>query len=197
MTDHPAAELLVAFADGEEIDCAVDIQRHVSECADCAATVADQRRVATWVARDRDRVGAPGPNAWPALARRVRQSRGRSRELRLTVLAAAAVLVLAVVLRFVPVKGREQAPVAPPTQSLASITTELEQAVDHGRSHLDARTNAAVGSALAVIDGAIRQTEGALAADPGNRYLSEYLGELRRKRIDALRDVLQIIEARA
>jgi hypothetical protein len=197
MTDHPAAELLVAFADGEEIDPAADIQRHVGECADCAAIVADQRRVAKWVARDRDRVAAPGPNAWPALAQRVRPSRGRSRELRLTMLAAAAVLVFALVLRFVPLKGREQAVITPPTQSLAAITTELEQAVDHGRSHLDARTNAAIGSALAVIDDAIRQTERALAADPGNRYLSEYLGELRRKRIDALRDVLQLIEARA
>lgn len=81
--------------------------------------------------------------------------------------------------------------------SVAGAGSDLELAVAAGRSRLDSATNVAIGSTLSLFDSAIRETESALAVDPDNHFLFNYLTELRRKRVEALRNVVNIIRGHA
>jgi len=68
-----------------------------------------------------------------------------------------------------------------------AAVSDLEQALKRGRGKLDASTIAIVEHNLEIIDHAIGQARDALAADPGNSYLSSHLSEARRRKLDLLR----------
>jgi hypothetical protein len=68
-----------------------------------------------------------------------------------------------------------------------AAVSDLEQALKRGRGKLDASTIAIVQHNLEIIDHAIGQARDALAADPGNSYLSSHLSEARRRKLDLLR----------
>jgi hypothetical protein len=68
-----------------------------------------------------------------------------------------------------------------------AAVADLEQAVKAGRGRLDASTIAIVERNLQIIDQAINQAREALVTDPANSYLSSYLVEARRRKLDLLR----------
>ena len=68
-----------------------------------------------------------------------------------------------------------------------AAVSDLEQALKQGRGKLDTSTIAIVEHNLEIIDLAIGQARDALAADPGNSYLSSHLSEARRRKLDLLR----------
>ncbi|MGE5244308.1 MAG: anti-sigma factor family protein [Betaproteobacteria bacterium] len=64
---------------------------------------------------------------------------------------------------------------------------DLQRALDKGRERLDPRTIAIIERNLQIIDQAIAQARRALDEDPANSYLSGYLVETRRRKLDLLR----------
>ena len=68
-----------------------------------------------------------------------------------------------------------------------AAVSDLELALKKGRGRLDASTIAIVEHNLQIIDQAIEQAREALVTDPANSYLSGYLVETRRRKLDLLR----------
>lgn len=74
-------------------------------------------------------------------------------------------------------------------QPYDAAVADLERALRRGRGRLDASTIAVVEHNLQIVDQAIAQARQALDADPANTYLSGYLVEARRRKLDLLRRV--------
>ena len=70
-----------------------------------------------------------------------------------------------------------------------AAVADLKRALETGRDRLDPRTVTVLEENLAIIDGAIAQARQALAADPANTYLNNYLAEARRRKLELLRQV--------
>ena len=75
-----------------------------------------------------------------------------------------------------------------------AAVADLERALQSGRGKLDKSTIAALEHSLQTIDQAIDQARQALAADPANTYLSGYLVETRRRKLDLLRRAAALTE---
>ena len=75
-----------------------------------------------------------------------------------------------------------------------AAVADLEHALKNGRGKLDQSTIAALEHSLQTIDHAIDQARQALAADPANTYLSGYLVETRRRKLDLLRRAMALTE---
>lgn len=75
-----------------------------------------------------------------------------------------------------------------------AAVADLERALKNGRGKLDASTVAALEQSLQTIDQAIDQARQALAGDPANTYLSGYLFETRRRKLDLLRRATALTE---
>jgi len=75
-----------------------------------------------------------------------------------------------------------------------AAVADLEHALKSGRGKLDPSTVAALEHSLQTIDQAIDQARQALAADPANTYLSGYLVETRRRKLDLLRRAAALTE---
>jgi anti-sigma factor RsiW len=75
-----------------------------------------------------------------------------------------------------------------------AAVADLEHALKSGRGKLDQSTIAALEHSLQTIDQAIDQAREALSADPANTYLSGYLVETRRRKLDLLRRAAALTE---
>jgi anti-sigma factor RsiW len=75
-----------------------------------------------------------------------------------------------------------------------AAVADLEKALKQGRGRLDASTIAIVEHNLQIIDQAIAQAREALVSDPANSYLSGYLVETRRRKLDLLRRAAALTE---
>jgi hypothetical protein len=75
-----------------------------------------------------------------------------------------------------------------------AAVADLEGALKSGRGKLDPSTIAALEHSLQTIDQAIDQARQALAADPANTYLSGYLFETRRRKLELLRRAAALTE---
>jgi hypothetical protein len=122
----------------------------------------------------------------------------RDRAIRAIGVAAAAALVFAFWAanwRGGQVTLRWSRPALPSTTRLhAPRTTWTSPSPPAARSSIQWKRSA-IDTALSIIDVSIRQTEHALAADPSDRFLADYLGRLKQKRIAALRDVFDMIRS--
>jgi anti-sigma factor RsiW len=78
-------------------------------------------------------------------------------------------------------------PVSLGDQEYDAAVSDLEKTLEAGRAVLDPATIAIVEQNLAIIDVAIEQAREALETDPANGYLSSYLVQARRKKLDLLR----------
>ena len=83
--------------------------------------------------------------------------------------------------------GAGVVPVNMADEQYDAAVTELEKTLEAGRAVLDPATIAIVEQNLAIINVAIEQARQALDADPANGYLSSYLVQARRKKLDLLR----------
>lgn len=198
MNEHPAIEVLVAYADGELAGSEfANVSAHLGACADCREIVATNREAAASV---RHAVAAPPevpPDLWPGIASRT-VAKGRPRPVaRALWVAIAAGIVLVAFL------GRERSYVGPQVgqsavpDAVERATHDLEVALQTRSARIDASIRATMATAMRMFDVSIAETEQALAASPGNPDLVGRLAMLRRKRIDALREFLDIIQARA
>ena len=70
---------------------------------------------------------------------------------------------------------------------------DLQQALEAGRTHLDARTIATIEANLKAIDAAIDESRRALAQDPENVFLNNHLGDARQRKLALLRRATALV----
>lgn len=73
------------------------------------------------------------------------------------------------------------------THRYESAIAQFERVLAEGRDRLDTATVRVVEENLAIIDRAIDEARGALAADPSNAYLNRHLADAMRRKLDLLR----------
>ena len=222
-TDRLSLYLDGALAPAEREAC----EGHLAECAACAGTLADLRRVVARARSLEDR--PPATDLWPAIAAGIGRSargdvadlaerrRGRARRFSFTVPQLAAACVALVLLSGAAV-WRLRAPSAPrsvaggseppsaPTQWVSTggrrydaAVAELQRALAQGRSsgRLDSTTVRILERNLAIIDTAIVQAQRALAADPGSAYLNHHLADTMRRKLELLRQASVLASAQS
>jgi hypothetical protein len=201
------------------------VEAHLRECHECAATLADLRRIAGSAAALRDT--PPSRDLWPAIAGRIAsESRAaapapRRRFVFTMPQLAAASLLLAALSGWLAVRvmspsrrvapavatgsgqpadstgGAAVTPVAFDDQQYDTAIRELQDAIDRGRSRLDPETVAAVERNLRLIDQAVDDARRALAADPSSGYLSGYMVQTRQRKLELMRQVAVLTQADA
>jgi hypothetical protein len=77
-----------------------------------------------------------------------------------------------------------------------AAVTDLQRALEQGRSRLDPKTVTIIERNLETIDRAIAEARQALAADPASVYLNDYLARTMRKKLDLLRQANAIAAVR-
>jgi len=70
---------------------------------------------------------------------------------------------------------------------------DLQQALDAGRTQLDAKTIATIEANLKAIDAAIDESRRALAEDPENVFLNNHLGDARQRKLALLRRATALV----
>jgi anti-sigma factor RsiW len=78
-----------------------------------------------------------------------------------------------------------------------AAVAELRKVLEQGRTRLDSNTVVVLERSLARIDRAITEAEHALAADPGNAYLSSHLAHTRLRKLDLLHRAATLAAARS
>jgi hypothetical protein len=210
-TDRLSEYLDDELTDGER----QAVERHVQDCAACAAVLNDLRRVIEVAASLP--ATPPGEQVWQAVSARVREIPGAApaarRRFSFTVpqLAAASVLLALLsgwgALRLIAPPPADRSvssgPVADPENVEAvnvgdfqfsdpqydAAVNDLQQALERGRGRLDPETVATVESDLRIIDQALDDARRALISDPANSYLSGHVAETRQRKLDLLRQV--------
>jgi anti-sigma factor RsiW len=193
-----------------------ELEVHLAECEECAATLEQLRRVAERAKALEDE--PPARDLWSGIAERISATpeedkladleahrRGRLRQRRLTFslpqLAAAsiALMVLSAGTAWMVSRagvGAEQIPnatVVQPTpdagftaSSYDAAIAELERIIDESRDRLDTATVRVIAENLMIINHAIVQAQRALAQDPASEYLNEHLAATKRQKLDFL-----------
>lgn len=197
------------------------VERHVRECAPCAAVLDDLRRVIDAAAALP--ATAPSEQVWQAVSSRLREVRAEApaatRRFSFTMPQLAAASVLLALLsgwgalrmlapRRVPAISSINPGAA--TGSAAAVpvnvgdfqyadpqydaaVNDLEQALELGRRRLDPDTVATVESDLRIIDQALDDARRALVNDPANSYLSGHVADTRQRKLDLLRRAAALV----
>jgi tetratricopeptide (TPR) repeat protein len=201
-------------AEREQLDA------HLSSCRECAETLEELRAVVTRAANLPAR--PPASDLWPGIEPRLssaqsdavlpfhaRATRRFSFTLPQLVAAGLALMVMSGGGVWVLQHGGRAtsmppvAAVADPAASTlpAGLTdprydeaiSDLEQALDAGRSQLDATTITILEANLDAIDKAIDDSRKALAADPANVYLNNHLAGARQRKLALLRRATALV----
>ncbi|HUP20574.1 MAG TPA: zf-HC2 domain-containing protein [Gemmatimonadota bacterium] len=217
MTDH-WIERLSDYIDGDLAPGERgEMEAHVAACPECAAALADLRRVVAAAGALEN--APPERDLWPGIAERLGLPAGRvevlpleprrtARRFAFTMpqLAAAAVAFLllgaggvwlardgaAPTVAERPAAGEAGAPTVqvadfPGQAGYAEAVGDLERILEENRDRLDPATVRAVEQNLAIIDQAIEDTRRALAEDPADPYLNRHLAANMQHKVDVLR----------
>jgi hypothetical protein len=214
---------LSEYLDGDlPADERARLDGHLRECAECTATLIELKRVTVRARALTDRephndlwpdiaasIGATPPSGVPAVRGRI----GRRWSFSLPELAAAgiALMVLSggaawwlhpgaaapVALERSPVPVITPVTVTPGARrgGYDSAVSDLERVLTEGRGRLDTATVRVIERNLAAIDSAIAQAQRAVAADSGNIYLNSHLAEIRRRKLELLRQAANLVTA--
>ena len=222
----PWTERLSEYLDGDlPPDQRETLAAHLQECSECAATLAELRRVAgrARALTDRDptvdlwpgiaaRIGATTPSAGTPVVPLTRRT-GRQWSFTLPELAAAGIALMvlsggAAMLMHPGAAPLAVAPAPTPAPPVVSVTasqrsrggyddavSDLERVLEQGRGRLDTATVRVIQRNLAAIDTAIAQAQRALATDSGNVYLNSHLAATRRHKLEVLRQAASLVSA--
>ena len=219
MTDRWTDRLSEYLDDELSRDERAGLEDHLASCAACTATLAELRDVVARASNLTPR--PPAADLWPGVESRldpvqsvVMPFRTRVRRrvsftlpqlvaagLALMVMSGGAVWVLqngGPVTDLPPVAatsdpGPSALPIAVADPRYDEAIADLQQALDAGRSQLDAGTIRILESNIKTIDDAIEQSQRALAADPANVYLHSHLADARQRKLALLRRSVALI----
>jgi anti-sigma factor RsiW len=202
------------------------LEAHLADCATCRTTVDEIRRVIARahalvdqpVGRDlwpgiAALIGSAGTPVVDLAARRARKRVSFS----MPQLAAAAVLLIAVTAGGTSLVFRDGRPPRPaqgaapgsaahaipagfPDKAEVSYdaaVSDLERALDAGRSRLSPKTIQVLEKNLTRIDAAIAEARAALKADPANAYLNAHLANTMQQKLELLRQASQLAGAQS
>ena len=200
------------------------LEGHLTQCAECSATLADLRRV---VARARalESTG-PSTDLWPGIATRIGAAAAAGPAVRavgmrrfafsLPQLLAAGIALMVLsggsvwLLRPGSAPSIASGAAAAPAESglgtpaswqrraapgYDAAVADLERVLAEGRGRLDTTTVRVLEQNLHVIDQAIEQARRAVAADSANAYLNSHLAETMRRKLDLLRQAASLVSA--
>lgn len=221
MTTHQTwIDRLSDYLDGELAPGArAAVEAHVGECAECAHTLDELRRVVRRATALDDR--RPATDLWPGIAERigasvppplpadtpgVRPLLRRRVTLTVSQLMAAGLATLLVAgggLWYGRAAPAERAGLtAPPIVATIAVATKYDAAVadlarvlETERQRLDPQTVRAIEESLAVIDRAIAQAQQALRTDPESDYLRRHLELTTQQKLTLLRRVTSLASA--
>jgi len=189
-----------------------EIEAHLRGCGACRSVLEELRAVQARAAALPAR--APDADLWPGIEARLgsrtsvmpfrqRAARRFSFTVPQLVAAAAALMLVSgggVWLSQLGGRATSLPPLAAtdnPDTGIAPVSivdprydeaiNDLEQALEAGRSQLDAKTVQILEANLRAIDQAIEQSRKALEADPANVYLHSHLAEARQRKLALLR----------
>ena len=215
MTPHDAiTDRLSDYLDDElEARSRAEIEAHLAACAECRQVLDDLRTLKAAAGRLPDD-GVSG-ELWRGIAGRIPPAESpavvpferkvpRRFSFTLPQLAAAgiALMVLSGSLVYMARSGEERAdfpamsadrgmdmavPVSLADPQYDSAISDLEGALEAGRTRLDPETIKVLEENLAAIDLAIEQCRRALEADPANAYLTSHLASARQRKLALLR----------
>jgi len=202
------------------------LEAHLADCAACRTAVDELRRVVGRahalvdqpVGRDlwpgiAARIGSAGAPVIDLAARRA----ARRVSFSMPQLAAAAVLLVAVTAGGTALALRGGSPARLPQVaagrtaahaipaglpskaevSYDAAVSDLERALDAGRSRLSPKTIQVLEKNLARIDAAIGEARTALKADPANAYLNAHLANTMQQKLELLRQATQLAGAQS
>lgn len=184
------------------------LEEHLRRCTSCRSLLSELRAVT-----DRARMlpdASPNADLWPGVASRIvsRVQRRFSFTLPQLVAASLALMVLSGSMVWLARLGGNRtdfpAIVADAPAPPASLTdarysapladahyeeaiADLQQALEAGRTKLDAGTVRALERNLAAIDAAIAECRKALASDPANVFLADHLAAAKKRKLALLR----------
>jgi hypothetical protein len=87
------------------------------------------------------------------------------------------------------------APASHTPEGYDGAITDLQQVLRKDRAHLDTATVRIIDENLRRIDRAIGEAQHALAADPGNIYLTGHLNQTRMRKLELLRHAAALASA--
>lgn len=222
MISDPWTTRLSDYLDGELSDAERRaLERHLGACPACTAALAGLVQVVERARALPDR--PPAADLWSGVAARIAEApspaerwavRGRRWAFSLPQLAAAALAVAFASGGGAWLLARYTTPAAAPVAAAPALApavlpaglagarydaavADLERVLAEDRGRLDSTTVRVIEQNLAVIDRAIADARRALAADPGNPYLSTYLAHTMRRKIDLLRQAATIAASRS
>lgn len=221
MTMHPGEARLNDYLDGElDAPTAAEVRRHLDGCDACRDEVERLQRIVTAAAALADAI-APRRDLWDGIDARIdaaasvdldvwrNRTRGGLWGHRYQLAAAATLIVLAtstgtfLLLR----DGDRAAPVAtapvpdaspvrlvsvPGQADYASAIQELNVLLRERQDRMDPQTVEVVRQNMAIIDGAIREAQTALASDPANGDLNRAVSAAYKTKINLLRRAVQL-----
>jgi anti-sigma factor RsiW len=180
-----------------------EVEAHLAECGACATLLGELRRVIARAEALEER--PPRADLWPGVAAAIGATPAVRRRISFSIpqlLAAGIALVVLTSMaagfllrgRARAVAGREApaptvvlAGAQVPSGGYAGAVAELEAELARGRGRLDTATVRVLQDNLALVDRAIGEAERALAADPGNAYVSGHLARTRLRKLGLLR----------
>lgn len=227
MTNHCTDQLSEFLDEELTAEMKDQVAGHLETCPECRATLEELRRVSARAkALAAEESGADQWPAIAARLKRSGAAAAPVRAIRQPIafslpqlaMAASLLVVVASGVTWLAVhrgRGTELAanptvtspplPVSTPVQPVGlaagkdydDAVAELRQVLDKGRTRLDSSTVVVLERSLASIDRAIAQAEQALAADPGNAYLSGHLAHTRLRKLDLLHRAATLTSARS
>jgi hypothetical protein len=215
---HPSSEQLSDYLDEELIPAArAEVHAHLASCTDCAALLAELRRVISRAQALDD--SPPQADLWPGVAAAIGATpAGRRPSFSWPQLVAAGIALVvlsggtvALLLNggasFTGVGRRPTAqshgastvvPAGAPSvagRGYDAAIRELEAELRSGRGRLDSTTVRVVTQKLQLIDRAIAEAERALATDSASTYLHGHLAQTRLRKLDLLRQAAALTRA--
>jgi hypothetical protein len=136
----------------------------------------------------------PGTRQWHAIRHALPSRRHRRWAVPVAIAASLTGLIVAGALVRPRRVADTDAAAAPAAYVQASA--DLEAVLLEHRGSFRPETATALDAQLAVIDRAIAQAEGALAADPANDYVTRSVGHLRNVRLTVLRQAVAVATSR-
>jgi len=200
------------------------LDAHLVTCGECRATRAELEQIVAWARALPER--APGTDLWPGIEARVaalaQQPSSEFRARRPAVvprgitlswpqLAAAGLLLVALSGGGAWLASRGARTAGTATQpagasyaqahqdadpEYAAQVADLEKALAERREQLDPSTVRTIEANLKIIDLATTQARQALAADPANPYLKEYLSKSMRRKVELLKQATEFASTR-
>ena len=192
------SDRLSEYLDGELSELEVQgLQDHLALCAVCRERLAELRIVVARLTGDRvTEADQPTRREWLVIRRALRPARPRWL---VPALAAslAALLLVGVLLRSGPPDRSAGDPAALTLPAeYRQATRDLEALLRDHEAGLRPETVEALRESLALIDSAIAQAARALAADPGNDYVTRSVRRLHEARLITLRHAMTVARQR-